>query len=63
LTSTNPPLVINPRRRKGQEKFVEDIKRVTRSRKLKKNRQCNGQNKKDKKINRDLQNITQKTKD
>jgi len=42
-----------------QEKF-EDSKGVIRSRKLK-DRQHNGQNKRDKRTNNDLQNITQKT--
>jgi len=41
------------------EKF-EDTKAVIRSRKLTKDRQCNGQKKKDKKTNNDLYNITLK---
>jgi len=41
----------------------EDTKGVIRIRKLKKDRQHNVQNKKDKRANNDLQNITQKTKD
>jgi len=45
-----------------QEEF-EDTKGVIRSRKSKKNRQYNGQKKKDKRTNNDLQNTTQKTKD
>jgi hypothetical protein len=40
-----------------------DVKRLIRSRKLKKDRQQSGQEKKDKRTNNDLQNITQKTKD
>jgi uncharacterized membrane protein len=39
---------------------IEDTKEIIRSRKLKKNKQHNDQQEKDKK---DLQNITQKTKD
>jgi hypothetical protein len=46
----------------GQEQF-EDIKGVIRIRKSKKDRQHNGQQKKDKGTNSDLQNITQKIKD
>ena len=42
---------------------LEDTKRVIRIRKSKKNRQRNGQKKKDKRTNNDLQNTTQKTKD
>ena len=42
---------------------LEDTKRVFRIRKSKKNRQHNGQKKKDKRTNNNLQNITQKTKD
>jgi hypothetical protein len=45
-----------------QEEF-EDTKGVIRIRKSKKDRQHNGQKKKDKRTNNDLQNITQKTKD
>jgi hypothetical protein len=45
-----------------KEEF-EDTKGVIRIRKSKKNRQHNGQKKKDKRTNNDLQNITQKTKD
>jgi len=45
-----------------QEEF-EDIKGVFRIRKSKQNRQHNGQKKKDKRTNNDLQNITHKTKD
>ena len=45
-----------------QEKFG-DIKGVIRIRKSKHVRQHNGQKKKDKRTNRDLQNITYKTKD
>jgi hypothetical protein len=41
----------------------EDIKEVFRSRKSKKVRQYNGQRKKDKMTNNNLQNTTQKTKD
>ena len=44
-------------------KQIEDTKEVIRIRKSKKNRQHNGQNKKDKGTNNDLQDITQKTKD
>ena len=44
------------------EKF-EDTKEVIRIRKSKKDRQHNGQKKKDKRTNNDLQNITHKTKD
>jgi hypothetical protein len=46
------------------QKF-EDTNWVIRSRKSKKDRQCNGngRNRKDKGTNNDLQNITQKTKD
>jgi len=40
---------------------VEDTKEVIRIRKLKKNTQYNGQKKKGKRTNKDLQNITQKT--
>ena len=42
---------------------LEDTKRVIRIRKSKKNRQQNGLKKRDKRINNDLQNTTQKTKD
>jgi hypothetical protein len=42
---------------------LEDTKEVIRIRKSKKNRQHNGQKKKDKRTNNDLQNITHKTKD
>ena len=42
---------------------VEDMKEVIRIRKLKKNTQYNGQKKKDKSTNKDLQHITHKTKD
>ena len=45
-----------------KEEF-EDTKGVIRIRKSKKNKQHNGQKKKDKRTNNDLQNITQKTKD
>jgi hypothetical protein len=45
-----------------EEKF-EDAKRVIKSRKLKTNRQHNGQMKRDKRTNNDEQNNTQKTKD
>jgi hypothetical protein len=45
---------------KGQ---FEDTKEVFRSRKSKKVRQYNGQRKKDKMTNNNLQNTTQKTKD
>ena len=41
---------------------LEDTKRVIRIRKSKKNRQHNGQKKKYKRTNNDLQNITQKLK-
>ena len=41
----------------------EDTKGEIRIRKSKKNRQYNGQKKRDKKTNNDLQSITQKTKD
>ena len=41
----------------------EDTKGVIRIRKSKKDRQHNGQKKKNKRTNNDLQNITQKTKD
>jgi hypothetical protein len=41
----------------------EDTKGVIKRRKSKKDRQYNGQMKKDKNANDDLQNITQKTKD
>ena len=41
----------------------EDTKEVIRVRKSKKDRQHNGQKKKDKRTNNDLQNITHKTKD
>jgi len=44
------------------EKF-EDTKGVIRRRKSNKERQLNDQNKKNKRINNDLQNNTQKTKD
>ena len=43
--------------------MFEDAKRVNRSYNLKKDRKYNGQKKKDKRTNNDLQNITQKTKD
>jgi hypothetical protein len=43
-------------------KEFEDIKGVIRIRKLKKNRQHNGQKKKDKRINNNLQNIDIKLK-
>jgi len=46
----------------NKEKF-EDTKGVIRSRKSEMDRQYNGQKKKDKKRNNDLQNITQKIKD
>ena len=42
---------------------IEDIKLVIRIRKSKKDRQHNGQKKKDKRTNNDLQNITHKAKD
>ncbi len=42
---------------------LEDTKGIIRIRKSKKNRQRNVQKKKDKRLNSDLQNITQKTKD
>ena len=45
------------------EKKFEDIKGVTRSRESKMDRQHNGQKKKDKRTNNDLQIITQKTED
>ena len=45
-----------------QEEF-EDTEEVIRIRKSKKDRQLNGQTKKDKRKNNDLQNITHKTKD
>jgi hypothetical protein len=41
----------------------EKVVRLIRSRKLKEDRQQSGQEKKDKRTNNDLQNITQKTKD
>jgi CRISPR/Cas system-associated protein Cas5 (RAMP superfamily) len=41
----------------------DDTKEVIRIRKSKKDRQHNGQKKKDKKTNNDIQNIAQKTKD
>ena len=40
-----------------------DVNRVNRSHSLKKDRKYNGQKKKDKRTNNDLQNIAQKTKD
>ena len=43
--------------------IFEDTNEVIRIRKSKKNRQYNGQKKRDKKTNNDLQNTTQKTKD
>ena len=43
--------------------MFEDANRVNRSHNMKKNRQYNGQKKKDKRTNNDLQNITQKSKD
>jgi len=46
----------------SKEKF-EDTKRVIRIHKSKKDRQHNGQKKKYKRSNNNLQNITQKTKD
>ena len=46
----------------AKEKF-EDTKRLIRTSKSKKDRQQNGQAKKDKRTNNDLQNITHKTKD
>jgi len=45
-----------------QEEF-EDTKVVIRMRKSKKDKRHNGQKKKNKRINNDLQNITHKTKD
>ena len=45
------------------EEEFEDTKRVIWIRKSKKNRQHNGQKKKDTRTNNDLQNITHKTKD
>ena len=45
-----------------KEKF-EDAKRVIKSRKLKTNKQHNGQKKRDKRTNNDEQNNTQNTKD
>ena len=45
-----------------QKKDVEDTKGVIRISKLKKDRQHNGQKKKDKRTNNNLQNITHKTK-
>jgi hypothetical protein len=47
---------------RSYQKF-EDVNRVNRSHNLKKDRQYNGQKKKDKRTNNDLQNITQKSKD
>ena len=46
-----------------QYEKCEDTKVVIRSRKSKKDKHHNGQNKKDKKTNNDLENITQKTKE
>ena len=43
--------------------MFEDTKGVIISRKSKKDRQYNGQRKKDKRTNNDLQNVTQETKD
>ena len=43
--------------------MFEDTKEVIQSRKLKNDRQYNGQKKKDKMTNNDIQNTTQKTKD
>jgi hypothetical protein len=45
------------------KKTLKIPKGVTRNRKPKKDKQYNGQRKKDKRINNDLQNTTQKTKD
>jgi uncharacterized protein (UPF0333 family) len=45
-----------------QKKDVEDTKGVIKISKLKKDRQHNGQKKKDKRTNNNLQNITHKTK-
>ena len=45
------------------EEEFEDTKWVIRVRKSKKERHYNGQKKKDKRTNNDLQNITHKTKD
>ena len=42
-------------------KELEDTKCVLKSRKSKKDRECNGQEKEDKHTDGDLQNITQKT--
>ena len=44
-------------------RILEDTKGVIRNRKQKKDRQHDGQKKKDKRTNNDLQNITHKTKD
>jgi hypothetical protein len=43
--------------------MFENTKGVIRSHKLKKDRQYNGQNKKDKRANNDVQKTTHKTKD
>ena len=51
-----------PLKVEGHEKF-EDNKGGLRRRKSKKNRQHNGEKKKDERINNDLQNITPKTTD
>ena len=47
----------------GQLEEFEDTKLVIRICKSKKDRQCNGQKKEDKRTHNDLQNITQKTKE
>ena len=53
----------SPRVVQDQEEEFEDTKGVIRIRKLKQDRQQNGQKKIDKRTNNNLQNITQKTKD
>ena len=54
-TSTNTGIL------KADIRKVKDTKGAIRSRKQKKNIQCNGQKEKDKRTNDDLQNTTQKT--
>ena len=53
----------SPRVVQEQEEEFEDTKGVMRIRKLKQDRQQNGQKKIDKRTNNNLQNIAQKTKD
>ena len=56
-------MIITPVELLSNVRRIADTKGVIRIRKSKKNRQRNGQNKKDNRTSSDLQNTTQKTKD